>query len=124
MRALFRWKEAQNMLWIINFNLKEYKTKEYQKFIKGNEKTIAEHAPKGWKYMGTYFYVLGFGPHTAAQFWEFSDYADFDILRNHDDPTWLKLMKQSMEFGTPEPSPAWLLREAGDTKITEPEKKP
>jgi len=101
--------EAQNMLWIINLNLKEYKTKEFQKFIKENEKTIAEHAPKGWKYMGTYFYVLGFGPYTAAQFWECSGYADFDTLRNHDDPTWLKLMEQSMDFGTPEPKPAWFL---------------
>jgi len=112
------------MLWIMNFNLKEYKLKEFQKFIKENEKTIAEHAPKGWKYMGTYFYVLGFGPYHAATLWECSDYADFDTYRNHDDPTWLKLMKQSMEFGTPEPTPAWLLREAGDTKIAEPEKKP
>ena len=124
MDALFRWKEVENMLYIVNFNLKEYKTKEYQRFIKENEKTVAEHAPKGWKYMGTYFYVLGFGPYTAAQFWECSDYADFDTFRNHDDPIFWKLMEQSMEFGTPEPTLSWLLREAGDTKITEPEKKP
>lgn len=112
------------MLSIWNFNLKEYKLKEFQKFIKENEKTIAEHAPKGWKYMGTYFYVLGFGPYHAAVIWEFSGYADFDTFRNHGDPIWLKLMEQWMEFGTSEPTPSWLLREAGDTKITEPEKKP
>jgi len=113
------------MLYIMNFNLKEYRHTEFQKFIKENEKTLAEHAPKGWKYMGTYFYVLGFGPHNAAQFWECSDYADFDTARKHEDydPTWLELWKQMMEFLTPEPTPAWLLREAGDTKITGPEKK-
>jgi len=112
------------MLYIMNFNLKEYRHTELQKFIKENEKTLAEHAPKGWKYMGTYFYVLGFGPHNAAQFWECSDYADFDTDRKHDDPTWLELWKQITGFCTPEPTPAWLLREAGDTKIVEPEKKP
>ncbi len=85
---------------------------------------MAEHAPTGWKYMGTYFYVLGFGPCTGATFWEISDYADFDSLRNHDDPIWIKLLEQSIEFGAPEPTPSWLLREAGDTIITEPKKKP
>jgi len=53
--------EVSNMLYIVNFNIKEYKLTEFQKFVKANEKTLAKHAPKGWKYMGTYFYVLGFG---------------------------------------------------------------
>ena len=109
------------MLYINNFNLKEHKQIEFQQFIKENEKTFAEHAPNGWKYMGTYFYALGFGPYHAAALWECSDYADFDVMRNHDDPTWLGIWKQLMDFATSEPAPAWLLREAGDTKITEPE---
>ncbi len=109
------------MLVIMNFNLKEYKAREYQKWIKENEEALAEHAPKGWRYRGTYFYVLGFGPYTCAQFWEIADYSDFDAFRNHDDPTWLELIEQSMTFGAPEPTPSWLLREAGDTKITEPD---
>ncbi len=112
------------MLWIMNFNLKEYRSKEFQKFIEKNEKALAEHAPEGWTYMGTYFYVLGFGPYTAAQFWECSDYADFDTYRNHDDPIWMKLIEKAMEFGTPEPTPAWLLGEAGDAKTAEPKKRP
>ena len=112
------------MLWIQNFNVKEYKMEECQKFIKENEKTLVKHAPKGWKYMGTYCYVLGFGPYCGAFFWECSNYADFDTWRNHDDPTWLKFSEQIMAFCTTEPTPAWLLREVGDTKIFEPKKKP
>jgi hypothetical protein len=107
---------------MVNFNLKENTAMAYQQFIKENEKALAEHAPKGWKYMGTYFYVLGFGPYTAAIFWELTDYADFDNSRDHNDPTWEGLIKQAMEFGSPEPVPNWLLREAGDTQITQPDK--
>jgi len=109
------------MLYFQNFNIKENKATEFQKFIKNNEKTFTEHAPKGWKYMGTYFYVLGFGPYVAATLWECTDYADLDTWRNHDDPTWVALGKQFGEFTPPEPTPSWLLREVGDTKITEPE---
>ena len=74
--------------------------------------------------MGTYFYVLGFGPYSAADLWECSDYGDFDTWREYDDPTWIELWKQAMSFATSEPITGWLLREAGDTKITEPKKKP
>ena len=112
------------MLYLQNFNLKENKAKSYQKWIKENEKALAEHAPKGWRFRGAYFYVLGFGPYVGAHIWEITDYADFDTFRNHDDPVWLKLAEEGMAFGTPEPAPAWLLREAGDTKITEPKEEP
>ena len=112
------------MLYILNYNLKEGKMEEFQKFIKENEKTLAKHTPKGWKYLGTYFYVLGFGPYHAADLWECSDYADFDTWRSYDDPEWIKLWKQAMEFCTTEAIPSWLLWAAGDTKILEPKKKP
>jgi len=45
-------------------------------------------------------------------------------MRNHADPAWVKLWEKLMELMTPEPIPAWLLREAGDTKILEPAKRP
>ena len=76
----------------MNYNIKENKFREFQEFIKKNQQTKAEHAPKGWKYLGTYCYVLGFGPYHAAVMWDISDYADFDALRNHDDPVFQKFM--------------------------------
>jgi len=66
--VLFSWKETKNMLWISNFNIKENRMEEFQKFIKENKKAIAKTAPNGWKYMGTYFYVLGFGPYIGVCF--------------------------------------------------------
>ena len=98
--------------------------KDYQAFIKKSEKALRDHSPKGWKYMGNYAYVLGFGPYHGAEMWEISDYGDFDTFRNHDDPKWIELMEKSMEFTTTDATPAWLLREISDTKITEPKKEP
>ena len=96
---------------------------EFQRFINENEKTMAKHTPKGWNYVGTYFYALMLGQYTGASFWECSVYADFDTWRNHDDATWLKLVNQIMDFYTPEPTPGLLLREVGESKVIEPEKK-
>ena len=107
----------------MNFNIKEKKVKEFQEFIKKNWKTKAAHAPKGWKYLGAYFYVLGFGPYHAMVMWEISDYADFDTLRDHDDPVYWNLMEQFLDLTTNEPTPGWLLREVADTQITEAEEK-
>ncbi len=107
------------MLRIMNYNIKENKTKEFQEFIKKNQKTKAAHAPKGWKYLGTYFYVLGFGPYHAMVMWEISDYADFDALRDHADPVFWGLMEEFFSFTSNDPTPGWLLRKVGDTRITE-----
>jgi hypothetical protein len=96
--------------------------KEFQKFIKENEKIKAKHAPKGWKYRGHYFYVLGFGPYHGFVIWEITDYADLDTLRDHDDPVFWDLMEKWLDFTTNDPTPGWLLREVGDTKLTEPKK--
>ncbi|MEJ2272720.1 MAG: hypothetical protein P8X91_09670 [Candidatus Bathyarchaeota archaeon] len=57
------------MLRIFNFNVKEHKVKELRKFVQENQKTLAEHAPKGRKYLGTYFYVMGFGSYHGAVLW-------------------------------------------------------
>ena len=110
------------MLRIFNFNIKEGKMKEFQQFIKENQSTKAAHAPKGWKYKGTYCYVCGFGPYHGMIIWEISDYADLDTHRKHNDPIYWKLMEQFLDFTTNEATPGWLLREVGDTLITESKK--
>jgi hypothetical protein len=117
-------KEVDGMLRIYNFNIKEGKFKEFQQFIKENEATKAAHAPKGWKYMGTYYYVLGFGPYHGMTIWEITDYADLDALREHDDQIYWTLIEKYLDFTTNEATPGWLLREVGDTQITELKKEP
>ena len=111
------------MLRISCFNIKEHRMAEFQQFVLENQETIAKHAPKGWKYLGTYCYVLGFGPYHAAIMWEITDYADLDSLRNHEDPVFWDLLERKFSFLTPEPTAGWLLRKVGNTKITEAKKK-
>ena len=110
------------MLRISNYNVKENRMNDFQKFVKENQETIAKHAPKGWKYLGTYCYVLGFGPYHVAVFWEITDYSDLDTLRNHEDPLFWDLIEKKFSFLMPEPTPGWLLRKVGDTRITESKK--
>lgn len=109
------------MLYMQNFNIKKGKMLEFQAHVKETEKAVAEHAPSGWKFKGMYAYVLGFGPYHVVSIWEATDYGDLDTWRNHEDPEWLKLAGQFLGFTTSESTPGWLLREMGDTKITEPE---
>ncbi|UCH01696.1 MAG: hypothetical protein JSV20_07575 [Candidatus Bathyarchaeota archaeon] len=112
------------MLRIYNFNIKEGEMKKFQQFIKDNEATKAAHAPKGWKYVRTYSYVLGFGPYHGMTIWEISDYADLDALCDHDDSVFWTIMEQFLDLTRNDPTPGWLLRAAGDTQITELEKEP
>ncbi|HEY7588827.1 MAG TPA: hypothetical protein VIB49_08825 [Thermoplasmata archaeon] len=118
-------REARGIvLYIQNFNLKEGRALEFQAWMKKNEGAIAKATPRGWKYRGTYAYVLGFGRYGGMAMWECSRYADFDAWREHDDPTWNRLNGEIQDFFTEEITEAVLLREIGDTRILEPPKKP
>lgn len=109
------------MLWIQSGNLKEGKVRAFQEWVKKNEDLFTKSAPPGWTYRGTYFYVLGFGRYSTATMWESSTYSDFDTWREHTDETWLRLAEESGAFFTDDAGESVLLREAGDTKIVEPE---
>lgn len=93
---------------------------EFQSWVKKNEDLMQKYAPPGWKYRGTYAYVLGFGRYSVASMWECSTYSDFDTFREHDDETWMRLNQEAVDFFTEEPGESVLLREIGDTMILEP----
>jgi hypothetical protein len=109
------------MLHIQSGNLKEGQAREYQEWVGKNEDLFQKHAPPGWTYRGTYFYVLGFGRFSTASMWECTTYSDFDTFREYKDETWNRLIEEGGKFFTDAPGEAVLLREAGDTKIVEPE---
>lgn len=109
------------MFYIASHNLKEGRILEYQRWLKRNSKKLAEHAPPGWRYVGTYMTVLGFGTHDKTTVYEVGKYADFDNLRNHDDAAWARLTAEEAGFHVHGSGQAMLMRAADDTFILEPD---
>lgn len=109
------------MLYLLGGDLKDGKAAELQDWVEENEETLAETAPPGWTLQGHYFTVFGFGPVDAAVEWQFDEYADLDAAREHDDETHLQLLNEVQDFFVEGTDFAWLLREAGDTRVLEPE---
>jgi len=102
--------------------VKEGKFKEFQDWVKANEKIFAEHAQKvGWKYLGTFYYVLGIGgPAHGCFLHEFSKYADIDTSRTlFSDPAEEKLNKEATALLTNDPLPNQMLRPIGETLLYE-----
>lgn len=111
------------MLWMNSGNIKEGRMKDFQTWVKKNEDLLQKYAPPGFTYRGTYAYVLGFGRYGVAGMWECKKYGDFDNLREHADPNWIRLNEELFDYFETGAGEAVLLREIGDTKITEPPKK-
>ncbi len=109
------------MLWIQSQNIKEGKAHAFQEWLEKNEDLAQKTAPPGWTYRGAYFYVLGFGRYSTAIMWECTNYGDFDAWREHTDETWIRLGEEGGKFFTDDVGESVLLREAGDTKVLEPE---
>jgi len=106
------------ILEIDNYVVKEGKFKEFQDWVKKNEKSFAALAKK-WngKYRGTYYYVLGTGAHVnagVAIMWELSKYGDIDeSLKLYKDPENERIMKEGMKLLVSTPTPALFLRPVG-----------
>lgn len=110
------------MLFLTSGNLKEGRVGEYYAWVKRNKKSMQEHAPPGWKYLGSYGTVLGFGRRDVTDIWEIKDYADFDTFRNWKDKVSLRLAAEQEDFFLPGSGESTLLREASDIVYIEPKK--
>jgi len=108
------------MLYLGNFKVKEGKFNEFQAWIKANEKTLAKQAQKvGWKYLGTFYYVLGTGgPAHGCFLYEFSKYSDIDKSRElFGDATEEKLSKELTDLLANDPIHDQILRPIGEAQI-------
>ena len=107
---------------IDNFVIKEKKYKEFQDWVKVNEKNLAALAKKfGAKYLGAYYYVLGTGAHVNAGgcfMYELSKYGDIDTsLTLFKDPKDEKMSRELTELLVNVPTPVLLLRPFGEALI-------
>jgi hypothetical protein len=66
----------ETMQYIVRYNLKPLKAEQYREWLKKNARVYKEGVPPGWKYLGTWFTVLGFGKYACEDRWEVKDYAD------------------------------------------------
>jgi len=110
------------ILEIDNFVIKEKKYKEFQDWVKANEKNLAALAKKsGMKYRGAYYYAMGTGAHLNAGgcfMWELSKYGDIDTsLTLFKDPKDEKISRELTELLVNMPTPTLLLRPFGEALI-------
>jgi len=108
------------MLYISNFKVKEGKFNEFQAWVKTNGKSLSKLAEKaGWKYLGTFYYVLGTGGSAHGCFLhEFSKYGDIDKSRElFGDATDQKLSKELMGLLANDPMHDQILRPIGEAQL-------
>ena len=106
------------ILEIDNLVIKEGKFKEFQDWVKRNEKAFAALLKKsGIKYRGTYYYALGTGAQMNAMacfITELSKYGDIDTsLKLYRDPEDERLSREMMKFLVATPTASLLLRPIG-----------
>jgi hypothetical protein len=72
------------MYWVSSFFLKENKAPEFQKWLLSKDaKDIFAKIQEevGFKYLETYFTILGIGDYDCEDWWEVENWAVFDKLR-------------------------------------------
>jgi hypothetical protein len=68
-------KRRQIMQYITRYHLKPDKESDFRQWVLDSRAAWAENAPDGWKYLGTWFAVMGFGQYECETRWEVDDYA-------------------------------------------------
>lgn len=63
------------MQYVQRYHLKNGKTAEYKRWLSDNKETLKQAEAEGWRYLGTWFTVRGFGRYTCETRWEIEDYS-------------------------------------------------
>lgn len=105
------------MLYIYATSVDDGKLRQYQDWVSKNERRIRKLSPKGWKFVGVYFPVYGFGPHLSEIHWEIENYAAFDSATSvaTKDNDFANLIEEWYGFLDARTQQARLLKRAGDS---------
>jgi hypothetical protein len=63
------------MQYVTRYHVRQDKAQGYRNWLLQNRETLEQQARDGWKYLGTWFTVQGFGTYAAETRWELTDYA-------------------------------------------------
>jgi hypothetical protein len=103
------------MQYIERYNLQPTKAGAYREWLLKHEELLAKEGPEGWKYLGTWFTVRGFGQHECETRWELADYsalgAGFGSQAYQD--AWAEIM----DWFDPAQYRAMLMKNAADVAI-------
>ncbi|NNF69333.1 MAG: hypothetical protein HKN01_06145 [Acidimicrobiia bacterium] len=106
------------MQYITRYSLKDGVAVDFRDWVQKNGQELNEHAPEGWRYVGTFFTVMGFGKFEAETRWEVEDYSTFG--GGFGDETFQRLFHEWNEFINPNlPGETYLMKSAGDVAIME-----
>jgi hypothetical protein len=84
------------MQYIQRYNLVPKKNGAFRDWLQNNSPAVSENAPEGWKYVGTWFTVRGFGKFDVETRWELADYAALGAGWGNE--TFQKLSTEWFEF--------------------------
>jgi len=114
-----------SIYWIMSYCIVQDKASEYQKWLKSDraKELFAEiEKETGFKYLDTYFPILGFGDYDCEDWYVAPDWSSFDKIRTS--KAFNNLSIETWDFGDPtKPMKSRIMRTAGDVSITEPPKK-
>jgi hypothetical protein len=109
--------------YVSSYNLKEKKALEYQKWLMSDDakKLFADvEKGSGWRYMGTFWAIMGFGDFDCEDWWEVPDWSAFDTLRVSEAGDRLAERFSELDFGdSSRPSSTRMLRTTSDVRIFE-----
>lgn len=106
------------MQYINRYEVAPNKAAEFRDWLQKNRQLIADHAPDGWSYVGTYFTVLGFGSYSTETRWEIGEYGDLGT--GFGDDEFQRLFREWFEFiDTSRPGETYLMKTADDVAIME-----
>ena len=111
------------MYYVNSYNLKEDKAIEYQKWLLSDEAKglfVDFEAETGWRYIETYWPIMGFGEYDVEDWWEIPDWAAFDKSRTSKAADRLMGRWNELDFlDSSRPSLARVLRSNSDVRIFE-----
>jgi hypothetical protein len=114
-----------SIYWVMSYYIVQEKASEYRKWLKSDraKELFAEFEKEsGFKYLDTYFPILGFGDYDCEDWYVANDFSAFDKLRTS------KAIKnlgiETWDFlDQTRPMKSRIMRAAKDVLITEPPKK-
>jgi hypothetical protein len=110
--------------WVTTYYILPEKVSEYQKWLKSDRaKELGAEFEKetGFKYLNTYFPILGFGDYDCEDWFVANDFSAFDKIRTSKANE--KLMAETWDFGDmTKPMKSRVMRTAEDVLVFEPPK--